>query len=498
MNGVRTTFMRRGYLLTALSALLLLAASTGTASAQSIGFVDSSGSVSETGTIAADALQEPLEIKIRVSGLHPVGDPRRSTGDLGDVSLTSDGAVSIAQVTRANSRANAADVTAGSAYASLTAASFTSTDEVTLVVAQTNTAGKDSNWHGEEIELTLDAGSGIDVSPAVYTVMVQDVDVPPVAKFDTPSFTLTEGSERKVHLDVVQGRQGAGVPAAADNRTEVLTVRVSDSRMVGIGALSTCATTNRGKAVVIMPDADDWEGNGSTLASTGLLRTVDATNIAGLAHTGTGADDSQTAGLTIAACDDMSDFRDAQIMLEILSKGLHEDPDEAVTGNVTVGPALVVTVDNDDAVPTLSFSPTDVTIDEGDSVSTRLIADGVHATRVGMVKLMVEGDAMVSLMHEDTMLEEMDGYVMVDMGNSNSARLTAMSHESRELQDGDMAYKAWKLVDGSSDAMNGEDSWFRVDVRGSTAVPALPLIGQLLLALFLMAGGSKLYRRRRG
>ena len=37
MNGVRTTFMRRGYLLTALSALLLLAASAGTASAQSTG-----------------------------------------------------------------------------------------------------------------------------------------------------------------------------------------------------------------------------------------------------------------------------------------------------------------------------------------------------------------------------------------------------------------------------------------------------------------------------
>ena len=28
------------------------------------------------------------------------------------------------------------------------------------------------------------------------------------------------------------------------------------------------------------------------------------------------------------------------------------------------------------------------------------------------------------------------------------------------------------------------------------AVPALPLIGQLLLALFLMAGGARLYRRR--
>ena len=98
-----------------------------------------------------------------------------------------------------------------------------------------------------------------------------------------------------------------------------------------------------------------------------------------------------------------------------------------------------------------------------------------------MVKLMVEGDAMVDLYHEDTMLEEMDGYVMVDMGMSNSARLTAMSTSDPYLMDGDMAYKAWKLMEGSSDAMIGDDYWFRVDVRGSTAVPALPLVGQLLL-----------------
>ena len=107
----------------------------------------------------------------------------------------------------------------------------------------------------------------------------------------------------------------------------------------------------------------------------------------------------------------------------------------------------MVTIDSDEAAPTLSFSPTDVTIDEGGSTTTRLIADGTNATEVGMVKLSVEGDAMVSLMHEDTMLEEMDGYVYVDLGTGNSARLTAMSHSDRDLMDGDMAYKAWKLVE---------------------------------------------------
>ena len=55
MNGARTTFMRRGYLLTALAAAVLLAASPGTASAQTIGFVGDSGMVSETASTEAGA-----------------------------------------------------------------------------------------------------------------------------------------------------------------------------------------------------------------------------------------------------------------------------------------------------------------------------------------------------------------------------------------------------------------------------------------------------------
>ena len=67
MNGVRSTFMRRGYLLTALSALLLLAASSGTASAQSIGFVGTSGSVAETASLESGAFEGPHVITIRAS-----------------------------------------------------------------------------------------------------------------------------------------------------------------------------------------------------------------------------------------------------------------------------------------------------------------------------------------------------------------------------------------------------------------------------------------------
>ena len=68
-----------------------------------------------------------------------------------------------------------------------------------------------------------------------------------------------------------------------------------------------------------------------------------------------------------------------------------------------------------------------------------------------------------------------------------------MSHSDPDLMDGDTAYKAWKLMEGATDGADiGDGYWFRVDVMGSTAVPALPLVGQLLLALFLMAGGARL------
>ena len=47
MNGARSTFMRKGYLLTALAAAVLLAASSGTALAQSVSFSQTTGTVIE-------------------------------------------------------------------------------------------------------------------------------------------------------------------------------------------------------------------------------------------------------------------------------------------------------------------------------------------------------------------------------------------------------------------------------------------------------------------
>ena len=494
MNGVRSTYMRKGYLLTALAAAVLLAASSGTAYAQSIGFVGSSGSVSETASLESGALEGPHEITVRVSGLPPVGDSRRDATDLGDVSLSTSHAVSIAQVIRTNPRDAQANVDAGADFEGLEAADFASSDEVVLVVAQSATGGKDDNWRDEPIKLTLDAGPGISVNPAVYTLTVDDGNVAPVAKFNVPSFTLTEGSQRTAELNIVEGRRGAGVPAAAlTGQTGMVSVRVSNSQMVSITACPAPNTPGYNTtAVHLMLESDGWgTPDADVFGRTGLLQT--SLTVSELA-----AADAD-AGFMVTACGDMAGFTDPQITLTIMPTNLVEKASkENKIGDISIGSPLAITIDSDEAAPTLSFSPTDVTIDEGGSTSTRLIADGQNANEVGMVKLSVEGDAMVSLMHEDTMLEEMNGYVYVDLGTGNTARLTAMSHSDPDLMDGDMAYKAWKLMEGSSDANIGDDYWFRVDVRGSTAVPALPLVGQLLLALFLMAGGARLYRRRQG
>ena len=514
MNGVRSTYMRKGYMLTALAAAVLLAASSGTASAQSVGFTVSSGSVAEAASLESGALEGPLMITIRATGLP--ANPTRKAAILEAVTLTVNGAVRYDirydKISATTGRPAGSPVAVDGSAAipveiAIGSADFNASNEASLVIVQGDDGSTDGNWLSEMMRFTLQAGAGTSISPNVFMLTVNDSDVAPVAKFTAPSFTLTEGSERMVSVDIVNGTTGRASPlrvaATETPGNEGMTViSVSNHQMVTIGgAGSDCAPTaasgtnflGQTRKAVHLALGTLWAtptesapaafGRTARLETEGTIAAIAAADAA--------------ASMTIKACN-VSGFRDPYVMLTILSSDLVEPASARVRGDITIGSPLMVTVDSDEIAPTLSFSPTDVTIDEGGSTSTRLISDGTNATEVGLVKLMVEGDAMVSLMHEDSMLEEMDGYVYVDMGMSNSVRLTAMSHSDPDLMDGDMAYKAWKLMESSSDAMIGDDYWFRVDVRGSTAVPALPLVGQLLLALFLMAGGARLYRRRQG
>ena len=517
MNGARSTFKRKGYLLTALAAAVLLAASAGTAEAQrvTIGFDGTSGTISENAFINNDALLQPQMVKIKVEGLSAVNRAGDITSQLGDVTITPSADVwlgTVSALTGAFTPLSAVSPggTGVPLLAGLTsggATLFANTDEITLVVAQSGNGAGDNNWFHESIELKLAATGSASVSPDVFTLKIEDRNVAPVATFHQRSFALTEGGNRTVNLDIVEGARGEGIPGIGDDGTAAdpgpfagtssyaaadafITLRVSNHTMVNTGDCVTNPTADGygDHAVGLgITGAAVWTvGN---FRSTGLLTT--ATTVAGLAA-GTGT----TASLNIQACPDRAGIVNPEVTLTILDRNLVERP-PGPNGNIVVGAPLTITVESDEAAPTLSFSPTDVTIDEGGSTETVLLADGSNAGEVGMVKLMVEGDAMVDLYQDGEMLEEMSGYVTVDLGGNSSARLMAMSTSDPDLMDGDTAYKAWKLMEGETDgAAIGDGYWFRVDVRGSTAVPALPLVGQLLLALFLMAGGSRLYRRR--
>ena len=527
MNGARSTYMRKGYLLTALAAAVLLAASSGTAYAQrvTIGFVGTNGEITEKAYLNPNSPDDPQMITVRVQGLRSgsLGSLRESDieGSIGTLTITPNKNIRYAIVGPGGAYFDAAGTAAPSGTALDAAADeaislsgdevtgeFNFDDELNLVFVQSEAGGADDNWLGEMIELKLAVTGTASVSPDVYTLAVTETDVAPVAKFLQPSFTLSEQSERVVQLDVASGRPGARIPpaaAATENQGEV-SVRVSNHTLVMFGdgsdVDSSCPARTNSKYNRILFRIDleegDWadpEAAATNFDNTGVLQTVRM--IGDLAGANTA--DEGTADLTIYGCGDGAGIRDPQITLTIMDTNLTGTSTTRANGDISVGSPLMISIDSDEAVPTLSFSPTNVEIDEGGSTSTVLLAEGSNADDVGMVKLSVEGDAMVSLMQDGEMLEEMGGYVYVDLDGNTSARLEAMSHSDPDLMDGDMAVKTWKLMEGGTDGANiGEGYWFTVDVRGSTAVPALPLVGQLLLALFLMAGGARLYRRRQG
>ena len=359
----------------------------------------------------------------------------------------------------------------------------TSSDEIVLDVVPTveNSATapqRDDNWTNGSFSMKLTSSLvTILPNPGGFEVTVIDDEDQPVAEFTRANVLLTENSSTIVNVRVgAFGRTQVNPATALAGLDDNLVIVVDPP--TAFDTPEAVAAARKGVASL--------DGAAPVVGSPGQWTLdVDVMTLAAEGKTGAGE-------LTIMAYADMSGFKDPQITISFEPKGL-----KAL--DIAAGSALVVNIDSDEAIPTLSFSPTDVTIDEGGSTETVLIAEGAHGSEVGMVKLSVEGDAMVGLYQGMDKLEEMDGHVYVDLGDSNSARLTARSYSDRDLMDGDMAFKAWKLVEGATDGANvGDGYWFRVDVVGNTAVPALPLIGQLLLALFLMAGGARLYRRRQG
>ena len=222
--------------------------------------------------------------------------------------------------------------------------------------------------------------------------------------------------------------------------------------------------------------------------------TVTGVTVATLAGDPADRDARVPLTLDLEACGDHQ-FQDMSIELALDTGRLQSRS----AGNVTAGAPAMISISSNDAVPTVEFFPTDVFIDEGGEHDVLLSASGENAEDVMMATLHVEHDETdvgLYYMGGDKIEPNADGTLTV-MVEDGEVRLTARSYSDPDLNDGDMAKVTW-IIDSADGAEIGDGYWYTVNVRGSTAVPALPLVAQLLLALFLMAGGSRLYRRHRG
>ena len=504
MNGSRSTYMRKGYLWTALFAAVLLAASSGTAYAQSIGFSGSSATLME-GALPGMGTPNPITVTINISGLTLEGDDANRETGLGTITVrhNADLAYSGQELRTGNDQRIWIDGESSALDESETVSDsqlvehtdfsgkyglptdgelhYDNNGVIKLVIID---PGGDGNWVDNKFSISIDSSEiGLSANPGSYAITVRDTDVAPVASFSKPSVRLTEGtqtsvgSEVAVSVAVPMGTKAANTPAGIGSLTNEIRFTASPEG----AAVATCPTADA-------PDED------AVIAVTlgGQLELLTSGDNEGQYET-----DARAGTLSFTACGDMSGFNDEMVTFSFVAASLTTMP--TGYGSITAGPDLVVTVFSEgEAKPTVSFATTSIDIDEGDSNTVAILADGKLGDEVGSVMVSMSGYAMLSLWQGNDMLEaNADGMYAVSLGDSANTILTINADSDRALEDG-MTSTATLTIESANGALIGDRDSLMVTVNGSTNVAALPLLGQLLLALFLMAGGARLYRRRNG
>ena len=559
MNVARSTFMM-GYLLTALSVAVLLAGSAGTAWAQtgtkitaSSRFSGSSGTLPE-GADDGASTPAPLEVTIRRTTKtrnDPYNYPPSGNNDEHlEIHFEYDGAPGLPEGITV--KADDTPFTPINGIASLNFSnSGTSRLEETTVPAVEDTTERmmvernvgiaeteivltfednrdgeggrpndDEDWLPEKFSMTLTKGDALgaadeytatetdtqqelqtalwepfvnDFTSSKFTVTIADDDPQPVFKFTGENsglaktdIQLAEGSEQTVGVRAGIGAGGEGdLPDGIMTKLDTLTGTRSNTGSKDLVLLSVSPADALGPA-----DEDDDRGIISIQVGT--------TDIFPLADTQgryeIGAISAAVMGTGIALkikAKDVTGFRDETVTL-MLMDGRTEEQKNADGGAVGDAAPATVTVRSGKETPTVAFSTESIGIDEGDSETVHLLASGMQGDEVGAVTVAVRGDADISL--------EQNGNPIggtVSFGGNANAELTIVANSDPSLEDGEEK-NATVSITNASGALIGDPNTLTVTVVGSTAVPVLPLFGQLLLALLLMVGGARLYRRRQG
>ena len=463
--------MRKRHLFTALTAALLLAASAGTALAQSprIGFTPRSGSVNEGARADANSEHPLLTVTVRVWNLPagPVGQDaggqptarQQAVDALGEITIETDGI----------GRREAATISPlyDTAAALDEDAVFAASDTFQLTVDPV----QDADSLNDEFSLRLRSTESIDTG-ARYRGTVIDDDPLATATFSRTAIQVFEGSRARLSVRVM-APEGRSLPTQAGRRNVVL--RATPPTAVGVAE---CPTDRESRYALRI-----WSETETVAGGPGRGEVTIEKRIADYQR--------GPADLWVTACGDMSDYRDSTVTLAFKESSL-----QTPAGRIVGGPPAEVLILNDDAPPSVSLSTSSLSIDEGMSQTVAIIAQGDLANAVMRVRVQVTGDALLSLLQDGNGLRASgSGTYTVDLGGNTSTVLTIRAAGDDDLTDGQTKTATVTIVDASGADIGDQDT-LTVTVRGSTAVPVLPTIGQLLLTVLLLAGGLRLHSTR--
>ena len=466
---------QKSQLLATLAAATLLA-SAGTALAQSprVSFSPSSGSVSEGATADADAEHPLLQVTVKAWNLPagPVGEGadgqptarQQAIDALGEITIETEGigrreAATISPVYDTHAALDEDTV-------------FAASDRFQLTV----TPVQDGDSLNDEFTLWLRSTEAISTGSAFRGTVIDD-DPLGTATFSHTDIRVFEESTAELSIRL-KADTGRSLPTRFDTQGNAdIVLQVTPGGAVRVEACPTAG--NPGNALRI------WSETETLTRGPGWGEVTIDKDISEYAQT--------PSELQLTACGDMTEFRDARFTVAFKESSLHTP-----AGRIAAGPPAVIQVRNDDPLPTVSLAPPEIAIDEGRTQTFAIAAEGTLADAVMRVGVRVTGDALISLSQDGRRLRAKAGGIYTfNLGDNAISRLTIRADEDESLTDNQTKTATVTIVDAGGADIGDRDT-LTVTVRGSTAVPAIPVVGQLLLALALLAAGARLRGGRQG
>ena len=341
---------------------------------------------------------------------------------------------------------------------------FAASDRFQLTV----TPVQDGDSLNDEFTLRLRSTEAISTGSAFRGTVIDD-DPLGTATFSHTDIRVFEESTAELSISLTAA-QGRSLPTRFDTRGNAdIVLQVTPGAAVRVEACPTGG--NPGNALRV------WSETETLARGPGWGEVTIDKDISEYAQA--------PAELRLTACGDMTEFRDSRFTLAFKETSLHTP-----AGRIAAGPPAVIQVRNDDPLPTVSLAPPEIAVDEGKTRTFAIAAEGRLAGAVMRVGVRVTGNAQISLLQNGRRLRaNAGGNPHLQPGRQCDHAIDHPRRRGRHPRGQPDKTARVTIVDAGG-ANIGKEDRLLVTVRGSTAVPALPLFGLLLLALLLMAVGG--------